>query len=60
MLGYRKQWDTALAVEKHSLKFLGTAELAWGSQGLQGSWGCLVLRLLDNKVPLDASEELRM
>ena len=55
MSGYGKLLDTA--PREHSLRSLGLLELAWGSPGLQGGRGHLVLRLLDTQTQLGARRD---
>ena len=59
-----KPLNTTPGVGEHSLRSRGLPELDWGSPGLQGGWGHLVLRLLGTQTPLGATlgamEELKM
>ena len=52
--------DPAPVVGEHSLRSRGPPRLVCGFPGLQGGQGPQVLRLLGTRVPLGASEGLRM
>jgi hypothetical protein len=54
--------DTPLGVRKCSLRHrrARAGKKMWGSPGLQGGWGHLVLRFLDIQALMEAKEELRM
>lgn len=55
-----KLWDTAPGVGKPNLRCRYSWNCLWGSPGLQGAWGRLVLRILVTQAPLSCAEELRM